>query len=223
MSVFDRFLPFNNNKSKVLVGVPCRDQMYSHFAYCLQALVAFNLRAGIETIVEFNMGTLVSNQREKLMRSAFNHRASHILFLDSDMMFPANACHRLLAHNLGFVACNYSTRVLPSKSVAYASMYDWESFIPKDATGVIEVAGVGLGCALISTSLVWDMYEPCFPISYSKQTRDYLGEDMNFCQKVRDSKEKMYVDCDLSKEIYHLGTTAFAWNAPQQQSIGDEK
>jgi hypothetical protein len=117
------------------------------------------------------------------------------------------------------VACNYSTRALPLKAVAYAEMYNWESGIDKDAKGLLSVAGIGLGCALVKAEVFDNLYKPWFPITYSKAADSYLGEDMNFCMKLIDSDYPIMVDCDLSKQIFHLGTTAFLWNSnPVDQS-----
>lgn len=205
----------SDKKVKVCIAIPARDTVYSHFAYCLQALVQYHTQRGIDTFVEFNLGTLVGNQREKLANKAIDQGATHIFYLDSDMMFPKDVCEILLSHKLSIVGCNYSTRSLPFKSVAYSKMYDWESGIDKGTTGLISVDGVGFGCILIETNVFKFIHKPWFPITYTPETDDYLGEDMNFCQKAIKNGEVIAVDCDLSTKIYHLGTSAFLWNKPQ--------
>jgi len=212
MSIQSNFIPsLATYKKKILVAVPCKDMMYSHFAYCLQELVEYHARRNVETVVEFNMGTLIGSQREKLADKALEIGATHILWLDSDMMFPKTICETLLSHDLDFVACNYSTRALPTRSVAFAQVGEWESFIGKDETGLISIAGVGLGCALIKTAMLDDIPKPWFPITYNVDSNDYLGEDMNFCQKIIESGYVVAIDCDASREVYHIGSTAFGW------------
>lgn len=216
MSIQSSIIPtVKRPKFRVCIAVPTKDTLYSHFAYCLQDLVKYNTLAGIDTFVEFNMGTLVGNQREKLATTAMENNATHILWLDSDMMFPKNVCEVLLSHDLPFVACNYSTRALPLRSVSYTEMYNWDSGIQSDSTGLLSVSGTGLGCALTDIEMFENIYKPWFPITYTKSTDDYLGEDMNFCMKVLDAKYPIFVDADLSKQVFHLGTTAFLWNKQQ--------
>lgn len=214
MTVQSSFIPnLVNKKNKVFICVPTRDMMHSHFAYCLQALVKHNANIGIDTEVEFSLGTLIGTQREKLVAVALLSAATHILWLDSDMMFPADICEKLMFHDVPFVACDYSTRSMPLKGVAYEELHNWESNIPIDATGLVKVAGVGLGCALIKTNVFDHIYKPYFPITYTRKSDDYLGEDMNFCIKL--SKEGNYpllIDTDLSRHIYHIGMTAFSYN-----------
>lgn len=211
MSIQSSIIPaINKPKIKVCIAVPTKDTLYAHFAYCLQDLVKYNTITGIDSFVEFNMGTLIGNQREKLATKAIEADATHILWLDSDMMFPKNTCEILLSHELPFVACNYSTRALPLKSVSYSVVFNWESMIPDDSTGLVLVEGVGFGCVMTSTELFRQSRKPWFPITYSKNTDDYLGEDMNFCLKVSEMGYPMFVDADLSRKIYHIGTTAFS-------------
>jgi hypothetical protein len=198
--------------TKVMIAVPTKDMMYSHFAFCLQALVKYNASRGIETEVEFDLGTLVCNQRERLTGKAVDMHATHIMWLDSDMMFPKNVCEILLSHDLPVVACNYSTRALPLKAVAYKRLNDWESGIDKELTGLELVDAVGLGCALTSTSVFINSRKPWFPITYDDTADDYLGEDMNFCKMVAALGFPIFIDCDLSRQVYHIGSTAFRWN-----------
>jgi len=212
MNIQNNFIPsLAAPKTKVLIGVPCRDMMYSHFAFCLQELVEHHTRRGIETHVEFNMGTLIGSQREQIAEKALSINATHIFWLDSDMLFPKRVCETLLSHNLDFVACNYSRRSLPKHSVAYSKMNDWESSINQNERGLISVAGVGLGCALLKTYVLSDIQKPWFPITYDFDTKGYLGEDFNFCQKLIERGYVIAVDCEVSREVYHVGSTAFEW------------
>lgn len=213
MSIQSTIIPTIRTNKKVFVCVPTRDMMHSHFAFCLQALVKHHSTIGLETHVEFNMGTLIGTQREKLTTIALESDATHIMWLDSDMMFPYDICVRLMEHDKPFVACNYSTRSMPFKTVAYQELYNWESYLPNEATGLVEVAGVGLGCALVQTNVFNDIYKPYYPITYTRKTDDYLGEDMNFCQKLtQEAGIPLLVDADLSKAVYHIGMTAFSTN-----------
>jgi len=223
MSIQDTFIPtLSKPKVKILLGVPCRDMMYSHFAYCLQEIVEYHARRGIDTQVEFNMGTLIGNQREKIADKALEIGATHILWLDSDMMFPKTIGETLLSHNLDFIACNYSTRTLPRKCVAYSELGNWNSFISTDETGIISVEGVGLGCALVKTSVLYDVQKPWFPITYDAEINDYLGEDFNFCRKLIEFGYIIAVDCDASREIYHIGTSVFEWKPTEVAEVVDK-
>lgn len=212
MSLQSSFIPtVSNKKIKVCIAIPSKDMVHAHFAFCLQELVQYNTIKGIETFVKFNMGTLVANQRESLASEAIKDGATHILWLDSDMMFPKTICETLLSYSIPIIACNYSTRALPLKSVAYTSLNNWDSFLDKDIEGVVEVEGVGFGCVLTSTSIFENIFKPWFPITYDSASDCYLGEDMNFCIRARDAGYQIYVDCDASRGIFHVGSTAFGW------------
>lgn len=212
MSLQSSFIPsVSDKKIKVCIAVPSKDTVHTHFAYCLQELVQYNTIKGVETFVKFNMGTLVANQRESLAAEAINDGATHIMWLDSDMMFPKTICETLLSHSVPIVACNYSSRALPLKSVAYTSLNDWNSFLSKDSSGLVQVEGVGFGCVLTSTEIFENIFKPWFPITYDNITDSYLGEDMNFCIRARDAGYHVYIDCETSRNVFHVGSTAFGW------------
>ena len=215
MSLQNTIVPsIGADKPKIFIAVPTKDSMHAHFAYALQALVQYNTVIGLDTVVEFNMGTLIGNQREKLARSALEQNATHIMWFDSDMVFPKDICEMLLNHNLPMVACNYSTRGLPLKAVAYSSLNDWSSFIARNATGLTYIDGIGMGCVLTKIEIFKSIAKPWFPITYDYNADDYLGEDMNFCKKVTDAGFPIVVDCDLSSQVYHIGAAAYLWNKP---------
>jgi hypothetical protein len=197
--------------------------MYAHFAYALQAMVQYNTLIGLDTQVEFNLGTLIGNQREKLARCALDASATHILWLDSDMVFPRNICEILLGHNLDAVACNYSTRGLPLKAVAYTDLQDWTSCISRESTGLVQIDGIGMGCVLTRTEIFYDLPKPWFPITYDHTVDDYLGEDMNFWMNVTDHGYKIFVDADTSRHVFHIGTSAFLWNKQSEVDGQDGK
>jgi hypothetical protein len=205
-----------NNRTSVCIAIPSKDMLHTAFAYCLQDLVYHNARRHIESFVEFNMGTLVCNQREALAKTALQFKATHILFIDSDMMFPRDICERLLAHNKPIVACNYSTRVAPFKSVAYKELYNWDSYVDPDEEGLIKVKGVGMGCMLIDTRIFKRMTKPWFPITFEKDTDDYLGEDMNFCLAAQKLGLDIWLDCDASQQIHHIGQSTFSWHTARE-------
>jgi hypothetical protein len=220
MSIQKNFIPsLSKPNTRILIGVPCKDMMYSHFAYCLQEIVEYHSKRNIETIVEFNMGTLIGSQRERIADRALELGVTHILWLDSDMMFPRTICETLLSHNLDFVACNYATRSLPRRSVAYSEIGNWDSYLGKDEIGLIAAEGVGLGCALLKVSILSDIPKPWFPITYNTETNDYLGEDFNFCQKISYFGYPIAIDCDASREVYHIGSVAFEWKLPDKLEV----
>jgi len=203
-----------SNGVRLAICVPCKDMLHSIFSHNLCGLLNYNHQKGIETRVFYNMGTLVCNQRASLVKMAQEWAATHILWLDSDTSFPFYTAFKLLSHNQSIVAGNYTTRVLPYKTVAYKKEGDWESYIKhgndvEPSKDLIQVEGIGMGCMLTSIEVFDAVGKPWFNIAYDERTDDYLGEDMDFCLRARERGHKIYVDDILSRQISHLGTFAY--------------
>lgn len=198
------------------IAIPCRDQVHSLFTYSLVQLIQYNEKNNIKTQLYMLSGSLIADQRHKLANTCINNNCTHILWLDSDMMFPAYTASELLSHNLPVVACNYSTRSEPRKSVAYKKVGDWEDWLnsAREKNRLSNVSAIGMGCMLVNTCVFKNMSDPFFEVQYDQDLNEWIGEDFYFCKKLEDNDYSILVDNKLSMEIYHLGTTAF-----QNQSL----
>jgi GT2 family glycosyltransferase len=173
-------------------------------------LVKLNTMKGLDTHVIYDASTVLLTQRERLAMEAQKIGAEYMLWLDSDMVFPATTALRLLAHKEDIVCANYVRRQPPYKGVAYPTIGDWEhplSFELQDE--LVEVEGIGMGCMLMKTSILKKIPQPWFEFRWTPESNDHLGEDMIFCQKIADAGYTVKVDTQLSMEMRHLGTYAF--------------
>jgi len=133
------------NSVKVSVCVPCRDTVHAAFAFDLAKMLQHCQAMNIEAVPHFSIGTLIVNQRDQLADMALQAGSSHVLWLDSDMMFPVDTVQRLLHHQVPIVAGNYVTRQYPHKTVAYTQLHDWRSYvINSNKPDLIKVAAVGM-------------------------------------------------------------------------------
>lgn len=214
MSMLRSFRGNNTDLSRLQLSVcvPCRDMLHSAFAFDLCKLQEYNQIIGLPTMVHFHIGTLIVNQREQLVQMSRDAGSTHILWLDSDMMFPTDTAQRLMKHGKPIVAANYVTRQYPHKTVAYRSMEGWSDYLVNHADQqgeLIPVQAVGMGCMLTDISVFSRMKLPCFETTWIPELTDHLGEDFTFCNKARDLGYEILIDNDLSLKIQHLGTFAF--------------
>jgi hypothetical protein len=201
---------WSNKKGKLAVCIPCRDTLHSAHAMSLVELVKFNTMNNIDTHVFMDASTILLTQRERLATMALESDSEYILWLDSDMVFPATTAVRLMAHNEDVVAANYLRRQLPVKGVAYETIGDWEN--PLDFNvydDLVPVEGVGMGCILMKSEIFTELPKPWFDFQWSPQSNDFLGEDMVLCQKIAATGRTIKIDTVLSQEMRHLGTWAF--------------
>lgn len=202
-------------KVRLSVCVPCRDMVHAAFTFDLCKLMEYNRAIGLESVLHFSLGTLIVNQRESLVEMSKDAGSTHILWLDSDMMFPPDTAQQLLKHNQPLVAGNYSTRTYPHKTVAYTKIHDWKSYVVNDknlSNELISVEAVGMGCMLTSMEIFNKMNKPYFNTIWNSNTGDHLGEDFSFCQNAKWLDYQLLIDNALSLKLKHLGTFGFSMN-----------
>ena len=209
MSIYKNTMWSGVNTSVAIV-VPTKDTVYSHFSYSLSNMIKLTTLMGIETHLFFDGGTILINQRENLIKQAIEVGAEWVLWLDSDMMFPASVLMRLLAHNEDIVGCNYMKRSFPFKTVAFTDTSDWENWIPIEySNDLVDAEAVGMGCVLMRTKLFKELQKPYFEYTYQPTTEDWGGEDFTLFKKFNKLGHTLKIDMNLSNEIYHIGTFAY--------------
>lgn len=204
---------WTSKKEKLAVLIPCRDTLHSAHAMCLLEMIKLNTMHELDTQIFMDSSTILLNQRERLATEAVNLGCEYMLWLDSDMTFPATTALRLLGHNEDVVAANYVRRQLPLKGVAYKKIGNWQDpleFTIEDE--LVEVEGVGMGCMLIRTDIFSKIPKPWFDFGWTPDSNDWLGEDMILCQKINNLGYSIKIDTLLSTELRHLGTWAFGPN-----------
>ena len=196
----------------VSICIPARDEVATGFAHDLAMLSARwygsappNTRFDVHIV----NGTLIADQRAKLARMALQSGADYALFLDSDMRFPSYLLERLVAHGKDIVACNYATRRLPVKTVAFSDFAALQCIYSHDRTGLEEVDAIGMGAMLVKTEVFRKLPQPWFNVSYLPSGGMYVGEDIYFCKLAQAHGFKVLVDHDLSKDVKHIGKMEF--------------
>tara|TARA_R110002050_G_scaffold34101_8_gene86312 strand:+ start:5687 stop:6355 length:669 start_codon:yes stop_codon:yes gene_type:complete len=159
-------------------------------------------------------GSILPEIRHRLVAEAYEHEATHMLWVDSDMRFPEDSLNRLLNAGKHVVGVNYARKEPECRPTASAL-----SGAPLESSpaGLVEVAHMGFGLMLVTMAAYDAITFPFFhfkPIP-PKNVRFY-GEDVTFGQKIRDAGVKMFCDTDLSERIEHIGAQSFQLKpAPQ--------
>jgi hypothetical protein len=222
-----------NKPNVVGILIPARDFVNTGFAYDLARTVGFHVATTPDRVVLYtSSGTLLSSQRQDLARDAIASGCTHTLWLDSDMRFPKDVISRLLAHDEGIVAANYAKRRMPTEPISAKLRTDdmeeskvYRVYTEEDSTGLEEVDYTGMGVMLVKREVYEKMEEPWFAIPWNTTVKDFLGEDVFFCRRARENGFKTYIDHDLSKQVYHIGSFEFkhehTW-ACREASNGDD-
>lgn len=190
---------------KILVAVPCMDQVPAQFAQSLATL-----RKVGACVIAFQCGSLIYTSRNNLAAEAVKHGMDYVFWLDSDMLFPPDTLERLLddiKKQEGDVIMTgmYCRRVAPFHPTVFETLEivddvsTWTDYkeIPD---GLFEVQGCGFGCVLAPTSVFVDVQAK---FGHMFSPIGDVGEDLSFCWRARQCGWKIV--CDPSIELGHVG------------------
>ena len=202
---------------KIAIAFPSHDKVDSLFAHSLAELSAYTAAALLASGAEFEYGikavygTYLHKARTEILKDALKDNVSHLLWVDSDMIFPKDAFIRLMGHGKTIVGANYSQRGLPPDWVAIKQCSPGVKCETKnDSTGLEKVEAIGFGCVLFDMRVIREKLpsDPWFGIG------DVYGEDVWFCKKMGEEHGvEIFVDHDLSKEVRHIGTYQYVTTA----------
>jgi GT2 family glycosyltransferase len=157
----------------------------------------------VEKHVIAPIGGYPHHSRTLVVDTARKHHASHILFIDNDMIFPPDAITRLLAHRKEIVGANYHERGLPlTATVKLADaagnlLKGREEDFPKE---LFPCFALPTGFLLIEMGVFERLEKPYFDL-WDKG--EFCTEDFYFCKKA--GKAGIGVWCDPTLKIYHIG------------------
>lgn len=141
-------------------------------------------------------GSIIHHMRERLVKRAIELECTHLLFVDSDMVFDKDAVAGLLEANKNIVGADYSRRKLPLESTA--------ELTGEGEDNLFKANSIGTGFMLIKLSIFDYLPEPWFFWESNGDGDLVRGEDYWFCQLAR--KHGFEVWCDLSVKVLHEGS-----------------
>jgi len=199
---------------RLFVALPCYRVVEGRTALCLTGMMrhlgAAELAEQLEVVcVSMQGDTLVARGRSDLVTQALEREATHMLWIDSDMVFPTDVAFQLLQHQEDIVAANCVTRQPPYQPTAIGMDGDF-LWTEEGQKGLSPVHHVGLAVALVSMEVFKTMPAPHFQTPHTDE--GWIGEDVFFMRAARERGFQPYVDHALSREVKHLGEIACDWN-----------
>lgn len=178
---------------KLMIAIPTYDYMHFQFVQCLTKLIRRLDADGIDFQVIYQGGTLVYVGRDKLAKMAIDQGFTHILWLDSDMIFNEDLLENLMLSGKSFVTGIAHARRAPHVSCIFNEIWPavdrWEGHdYPK---GTFKIGGCGFACVLMETKVAEKVYTingtAFFPMKE-------LGEDLAFCKRARDAGIELWAE-----------------------------
>lgn len=198
------YVPDSQKSPLVGVCIPTGPFMYAATANSIHCQAIESTYKGIRQIVASLEGFDPAWGRNFATRKLLDANVDFILFIDPDMVFPANAMWRLLDHDLDIVGCDYRRRGPP-----FDVLGQYNEEMPQEKTGLVERLFLGLGLILMKAHVFKVVEEPWFERKYVKN--QLYTEDYTFGKKAFEKGFKTMCDLDLTKEVYHLGHNFVGW------------
>ncbi len=197
-------------KYKVVIGLPSSGSIKIETAIYLQALVAstndyYKDRIGIA--FAFAVGSYIHENRNIITMCAQQEKATHLMFIDTDMMFPANGLIALLEDKKLIIGADYNKRkplVEGSKELEHVTQWDEDKY---DKDNPFECARLGMGFTLIDMSVFEKIERPWFFFEPGTKDTPMLGEDYYFSKKAIENGIKIY--CDPRLKLGHIGSAVY--------------
>lgn len=187
---------------KLLIGVPCMDYVHVDFIKCLYKLTDRLKKDRIDYTLCMESGTLVYLARDRICQKAIKEGFTHILWIDSDMVFEPEDFYKLRDSGKPFISGICVGRRKPHRSCLFKKLSPAERFT-EYPSGVFEVAACGFAFLLIEVGIV-ERVTKFFQTGFLPLPA--YGEDLAFCFRAKELDHKMYAHGDV--RIGHIGHIA---------------
>jgi hypothetical protein len=228
-------VPYDFSKSHLHIGLPCyggmlcESTMTSILKFVLMA-TQVGLSWSMDTMVN---ESLVTRARNNLMAKMLtNEKATHFMFIDSDIRFDANSIFHMMAADKDIIAGMYPKKAYP---IAYNINLNQQTKI-QGPLFTVDTAATGflmfkrkvytdLIAAHPTTKYVDDVglgkeYEPNMYAIFDCYIDDkghYLSEDWAFCRRAKAIGYEIWADGRVL--LNHTGTHEFRGDLSQMPSL----
>jgi hypothetical protein len=210
------------DRKRVAIVIPAEDMCHTGFTLCLAHMIKdtlLQLPENLEALTVNSYGTsMLPFSRQILAKTALEQGVTHMLWIDSDMEFPSDMLLSFLLHDAPIIGINAMSRRKPYKNTAQSAPATPLVTTP-DSTGLEKVYRCGFGVMWTAAEVFERMELPWFDSPFMPEYSVPMGEDYYFCEKAKKLGYEIYIDHDISKRVYHIGT--FGYN-PQMMTIAGE-
>jgi len=178
---------------KLAIGIPLSWPFcHSDFIDSWTLLIMRALNNGLNIEVIRTSSGDIGDMRNTIVEEAQKKECTHLLFLDTDMIYPVDTIERLLAHDLDIVGALTFKRYPPFNPIINVGEQYKMKYMYPYPEGLIKVTATGTGCLLINMKVFNKLEKPYF--KFRKVKGKDVGEDIGFCYKAGDAGIDVYVD-----------------------------
>ena len=193
------------DKKTIIIALPNTGHFYFE---TVARLLSFQIPEGYQLMFNLISNCLIYDAREKLVEFALEQpNATHIFFLDSDMVPETQTLTQLIGWDVPIVTAKIYQRKFPFQPCFYTKVRINRDFTTElegpmepeqwPTDGIYDIEGCGMACCLINLKVFEGLKKPWFfPMPG-------VGEDLAFCVKARSAGHKLYADFGL--DCAHMG------------------
>jgi hypothetical protein len=190
-------IPVVIRKFPIMWGIPCDELSYTRF------WTEFERNASRMPWDDFasSEGTYINTARNAIHNAFLDSKLSHLMMLDSDILFPPNIAEKLMAHNKPMVGGWYRDKKAPDRHpVIFDYLYDDAKGVSiwnhrtEPGKGLEKVDGMGAGCWLMRHDVA---------DALGKNPYETDSEDLVLSRKLTKLGIPLFVDWSLN--CAHLG------------------
>lgn len=209
---------------KLIIGIPTIGSNVTGFSYSLAGMISYLAAKGLpsrpEEAVELSMdvqeSSVIHANREAIVQRALERKATHLLFLDNDLVFEPNIIDVLAGRRQAMVVTNYRIKCDGVEFVAVGK--DGQRVPTTEAsTGLLPITYSGFGVSLFDLEKTFAKTpQPWFMPIWNAETKSYSTEDLPCFQRICEATgETVYLDQDASKLVTgHVGLFGWSWKDP---------
>ena len=185
---------------RILIAVPTHDYIHAAFVHSLIRMQGYLHRQGVKHEIALEAGTLVYIARNRLANKGINEHFSHVLWLDSDMVFGEDILETLMWCDKDIVCGAFQSRRKPFSSCVFTDIRPGRTErVQAYGTEPFRVAGCGFACVLTKVETlraVQEHYMTCFT-----PTPEH-GEDLAFCDRAARIGKQIW--CEPTARVGHV-------------------
>jgi len=185
---------------KICIGIANGGTIKTQTIACLIDLLS---QSPYEKNIMMPIGGYPQISRNMIIQKAISEGATHVLFIDNDMIFPPDGLTKFISLDKPVIGANYNERRMPLRSTIKLADQDG-NLISKSAEDMpnepFKVHTVGCGFCLIKTEVFGKIDPPYMGVFMDGGD---VTEDYYMCQKFW--KAGVEVWCDPNLKAGHIG------------------
>lgn len=205
---------------RIAIAIPSGEFVNVHFMLSLLNLRSRDNSYKIVTFIN-SASCRIAYNRNNLAALALKspHNPTHLLFIDTDMIFPAWAVDELVHHNVDIVGATAAKRDTDHDAIG-VTLNGERLKVPSP---LVKMSMLGLPFTLIKLDVFKKLQAPWFAepprnlINEPSNCEELLPEDEYFCYIANKAGYDVYCDINLSMHIGHRGGKTFMIGDPTRE------